>query len=64
MVLCVLLNKTLIKKESPELLNVSRNTLTNFEREKSELARLINQGFVLDANIEAIEKHLAELKAI
>ena len=52
------------KEELAKILNVSRNTLSNWEKEKPELVRLINQGFALDQSIEATEKHLAELKAI
>ncbi|MBA3025727.1 MAG: hypothetical protein FP820_04870 [Sulfurimonas sp.] len=52
------------REELAELLNVSRNTLANWEKEKPELVRLINQGFALDESIEATEKHLENLKAI
>ena len=47
-----------------KMLNVSRQTLTNWEKEKPELVRLINQGFALDESIEATRKHLSELEAI
>lgn len=52
------------REELAELLNVSRNTLTNWEKEKPDLVRLINQGMALDESIEATEKHLENLKAI
>jgi transcriptional regulator with XRE-family HTH domain len=52
------------REELAELLNVSRNTLANWEKEKPELVRLINQGMALDESIEATEQHLANLKAI
>lgn len=52
------------REELADLLNVSRNTLTNWEKEKPELVRLINQGLAFDATIEAAEKNLEELKAI
>jgi transcriptional regulator with XRE-family HTH domain len=54
----------LTREELAELLNISRQTLSNWEKDKPELVRLINQGFALDESIEATEKHLAELKAI
>ncbi|MCX6077036.1 MAG: hypothetical protein NTW78_09170 [Campylobacterales bacterium] len=52
------------REELAELLNVSRNTLANWEKEKPDLVRLINQGMALDESIEATEKHLENLKAI
>ena len=41
------------RKELSETLSVSLRTLDNWEKEKPELVRLINQGFALDASIEA-----------
>jgi transcriptional regulator with XRE-family HTH domain len=52
------------REELAELLNVSRNTLANWEKEKPDLVRLINQGLALDESIEATKKHLEELEAI
>lgn len=52
------------REELAELLNVSRNTLANWEKEKPDLVRLINQGLALDDSIEATEKHLERLKQI
>lgn len=52
------------REDLAKLLNVSRNTLTNWEKDKPELVRLINQGFALDESIEATERHLENLKAI
>ncbi len=52
------------REELSKLLGVSRNTLTNWEREKPELVRLVNQGFALDESIEATRKHLKNLEAI
>lgn len=67
----IIIIQNLIKKENKltreelaETLNVSRQTLTNWEKEKPELVRLINQGFALDESIEATKKHLEELEAI
>ena len=44
------------REELAELLNVSRNTLANWEKDKPDLVRLINQGM-----IEATRKHLENL---
>ena len=52
------------RDELSKMLGVSRNTLTNWEKEKPELVRLVNQGFALDESIEATRKHLENLEAI
>jgi len=52
------------RSELAEYLNVSVKTLHNWEKEKPELVRLINQGFALDESIEATRRHLKELEAI
>lgn len=52
------------RQELAELLGVTRNTLTNWEKEKPELVRLINQGLALDEQIEEVEKHLKRLQDI
>jgi len=52
------------KQELASLLNVSRNTLNNWEKEKPDLVRLINQGLVLDDQIEEAERNLNKLKAL
>jgi DNA-binding XRE family transcriptional regulator len=52
------------REELAELLNVSRNTLNNWEKEKPELVRLINLGMTMEDQIEEAEKHLEKLKAI
>ncbi|MCK9256619.1 MAG: helix-turn-helix domain-containing protein [Sulfurospirillaceae bacterium] len=52
------------REEFAELLNISRGTLNNWEKEKPELIRLINQGLALDETIEEVEKHLEKLKDI
>ena len=46
------------------MLGISLRTLDNWEKEKPDLVRLINQGFALDESIEATKKHLEELKNI
>ena len=52
------------KEELADLLNVSRNTLTNWKKEKPELVRLINQGLALDESIEETRRHLERLEGI
>ena len=52
------------RKELAETLGISLRTLDNWEKEKPELVRLINQGLVLDETIKATENHLASLKVI
>lgn len=50
--------------ELAKLLNVSRPTLNSWEKEKPDLVRLINQGLVLDEQIEEAERNLNKLKAL
>ncbi|MDX1809703.1 MAG: hypothetical protein R3331_09205 [Sulfurospirillaceae bacterium] len=52
------------RQELAEMLNVTRNTLTNWEKEKPELIRLINQGLALDEQIDEVKRHLEKLEAI
>ena len=52
------------RQELAESLNISRATLTNWEKEKPELVRLINQGMALDESIDATRKHLKRLEEI
>ena len=52
------------REELAELLNVSRNTLTNWEKEKPDLVRLINQGLALDESIEETKRHLEKLESL
>jgi len=52
------------RQELAELLKVNRNTLTNWEKNKPELVRLINQGLALDKQIDEVERHLEKLKEI
>lgn len=44
------------RQELAKLLNISRGTLNNWEKEKPELVRLINQGLALDEQIEETKK--------
>jgi len=52
------------RQELADILNISRQTLNAWEKEKPELVRLINQGLALDDSIEATELHLERLKQI
>lgn len=52
------------RQELAEKLNITRNTLTNWEKEKPELVRLINQGLALDEQISETKKFLEKLKKI
>lgn len=52
------------RDELSKLLGISRQTLTNWEKEKPELVRLVNQGFALDQSIEETRKHLERLEQI
>ncbi|ASM38856.1 hypothetical protein CSPARA_1309 [Campylobacter sputorum bv. paraureolyticus LMG 11764] len=52
------------RNELAELLNISRGTLNNWEKEKPELIRLINQGLALDEQIEETKKYLEKLENI
>ena len=52
------------RQELAELLNISRGTLNNWEREKPELIRLINQGLALEEQIEETRKYLEKLENI
>ncbi len=52
------------RKELAEALGISLRTLDNWEKDKPDLVRLINQGMALDESIEATRKHLENLEAI
>jgi transcriptional regulator with XRE-family HTH domain len=54
----------LTRTELAKLLNVSRPTLNSWEKEKPDLVRLINQGLVLDDQIEEAERNLNKLKEL
>jgi transcriptional regulator with XRE-family HTH domain len=54
----------LTKEELAELLGTTRQTLNNWEKEKPDLVRLINQGLALDESIEETKKHLERLEQI
>lgn len=52
------------RQELAKQLNITRNTLTNWEKEKPELIRLINQGLALDEQILETKKYLEKLESI
>jgi len=52
------------RKELAEILGISLRTLDNWEKEKPDLVRLINQGLALDESIEATKEHLKRLEEI
>lgn len=52
------------RQELAKQLNITRNTLTNWEKEKPELIRLINQGLALDEQILETKKFLEKLENI
>lgn len=52
------------RAELADILGISRNTLNNWEKEKPELVRLINQGLILDEQIEETKKHLEKLEEL
>lgn len=56
------MSNKMTREELAELLNVSRNTLNNWEKEKPELVRLINLGLAVDEQIEEAERNLEKLK--
>ncbi|OHE00916.1 MAG: hypothetical protein A3K14_03895 [Sulfurimonas sp. RIFCSPLOWO2_12_FULL_36_74] len=54
----------MIRKELADLLGISLRTLDNWEKEKPDLVRLINQGLALDESIEETKRHLERLENI
>lgn len=52
------------REELAELLGISLRSLDNWEKEKPDLVRLINQGLALDESIEEIKRHLQKLEEI
>jgi len=52
------------KNELAKTLGISLKTLYNWEKEKPDLVRLINQGMALDQSIEETRKHLERLEQI
>jgi DNA-binding transcriptional MerR regulator len=52
------------RKELSDILGISLRTLDNWEKEKPDLVRLINQGMALDESIEETKRHLERLEQI
>ncbi|MCK9491314.1 MAG: ferritin-like domain-containing protein [Sulfurimonas sp.] len=52
------------KNKLAKTLGISLKTLYNWEKEKPDLVRLINQGMALDQSIEETRKHLERLEQI
>ena len=52
------------RKELAEMLGISLRSLDNWEKEKPDLVRLINQGLALDESIEETKRHLQRLEDI
>lgn len=52
------------RQELADILNISRQTLNAWEKEKPDLVRLINQGLALDESIEETKRHLERLEQI
>lgn len=59
-----IMENKLTRDELAKLFNVSRQTLTNWENDKPELVRLINQGLAFDELINKTKKSLEELEDI
>lgn len=52
------------RKELAELLGISLRSLDNWEKEKPDLVRLINQGMAIDESIEETKRHLEKLESL
>ena len=52
------------RAELAKELGISLRTLTNWEKEKPKLVKLINQGLAIDDQIEEVERNLQKLKEI
>lgn len=52
------------KQELSDLLNITRPTLNKWEKDKPELVRLINQGLLMDGQIEEQRKNLHKLEEL
>lgn len=52
------------RAELAKELGISLRTLTNWEKEKPKLVRLVNQGLAIDDQIEEVERNLKKLKEI
>ena len=52
------------RQELADKINISRQTLNAWEKEKPELVRLINQGLAMDELLEEAENNLNKLKEL
>lgn len=52
------------REELAKTLKITRQTLNNWEKEKPDLVRLINQGLALDDQIEEAKRNLERLEEI
>lgn len=52
------------RQDLADVLNISRQTLNAWEKDKPDLVRLINQGLAFDEIIKNQKKSLSELEAI
>lgn len=52
------------RKELADELGISLRTLSNWEKEKPTLVKLVNQGLAIDEQIEEAERNLKRLKEI
>lgn len=52
------------RKELADILGISLRSLDNWEKEKPDLVRLINQGLALEDSIDETKRHLQKLEEI
>lgn len=52
------------RAELAEILGISLRTLSNWEKEKPTLVKLINQGLSIDEQIEEVKKNLKKLEEL
>lgn len=52
------------REELAKTLKITRQTLNNWEKEKPDLVRLINQGLAIDDQIEEAKRNLERLEEI
>jgi len=54
----------LTRAELAKELGISLRTLTNWEKEKPKLVKLVNQGLAIDEQIEEAKRNLKRLEEI
>lgn len=52
------------RKELADELGISLRTLSNWEKEKPKLVKLVNQGLAIDEQVEEAERNLKRLREI